>query len=169
MDKLRYLVIIVRPPSEVASASPGRRASLLIPFSPEGIISTFIDELWKRLARHDGAIPLTAETHKVSLHLDHESGPAIDVEDLLSDVISDTQKEKIFAVFSRKRNTQPESKAPRVHTKSSTIPRGPASLLMVFSYRWSQPSSKRVIARKTVSPSASLPHRQPKPQNHVQY
>lgn len=169
MDKLRYLVIIVRQPSEVAAASPGRRASLLVPFSPEAIVSTFIDELWKRLARHDGAIPLTAETHKVSLHLEHESGPAIDVEDLLSDVISDTQKEKIFAVFSKKRNTESETKAPRVHTKSSTMSRGLASLLMIFSYRWSQPSSKRVISRKAVSPSASLPHRQPKPQNHAQY
>lgn len=169
MSKLRYLVIIVRQPSEVAAASPGRRASLLVPFSPEAIVSTFIDELWKRLARHDGAIPLTAETHKVSLHLEHESGPAIDVEDLLSDVISDTQKEKIFAVFSKKRNTESETKAPRVHTKSSTMSRGLASLLMIFSYRWSQPSSKRVIARKAVSPSASLPHRQPEPQSHAQY
>lgn len=133
MDKLRYLVIIVRPPSEVASATPGRRASLLVPFSPEAIVSTFIDELWRRLARHDGAIPLTAETHKVSLHLEHESGPAIDVEDLLSDVIIDTQKEKIFAVFSRKRDAEPEPKAPRVHTKSSTMSRGLASLLMIFS------------------------------------
>lgn len=104
MENQRYLVIIVRPPSEAAALSPGRRASLLVPFSPEAIISSFIDELWKRLARHDGAIPLTAETHDVSLHLDHENGPAIDIEDRLADVIVDTQKEKVFAVFKKKRN-----------------------------------------------------------------
>lgn len=102
MDKKRYLVIIVRPPSEVASVPPGRRPSLLVPFSPEAVIRAFIDELWKRLARHGGAIPLTPETHNVSLHLEHEDGPAIDIEDLLSDVILDAQREKIFAVFSEK-------------------------------------------------------------------
>ncbi|KAL2273825.1 hypothetical protein FJTKL_04078 [Diaporthe vaccinii] len=118
MVKQRYLVVIVRPASEVTYVSPGRRASLLVPFSPEAIISTFIDELWRRLARHDGAIPLTAETHNVSLHLEHENGPVIDVEDLLSDVITDTQKEKIFAVFSRKRNNAPQLQSPRVHIKS---------------------------------------------------
>lgn len=128
MDKQRYLVVIVRPPSEVAFASPGRRASLLVPFSPEAIISTFIDELWKRLARHDGAIPLTAETHNVALHLEHENGPAIDAEDLLSDVIRDCQKEKIYAVFSRKRNNAPQLQTPRVHIQSSTILLGLASL-----------------------------------------
>lgn len=114
MDKQRYLVVIVRPPSEVEFVSPGRRASLLIPFSPEAIISTFVDELWKRLARHDGAIPLTAETHNVSLHLENENGPAIDSEDLLSDVIVDCQKEKIYAVFSRKRNNAPQLQSPQV-------------------------------------------------------
>lgn len=118
MDKQRYLVVIVRPPSEVTSVTPGRRASLLVPFSPEAIVSRFIDELWKRLARHDGAIPLTAETHNVSLHLDHENGPAIDAEDLLSDVISDTQKEKIFAVFSRKGNVAPGTQASRARQDS---------------------------------------------------
>lgn len=105
MDKKRYLVVIVRPPSEVASVPPGRRPSLLVPFSPEAVISAFIDGLWKRLARHGGAIPLSAETHNVSLHLEHEDGPAIDIEDLLSDVILDVQTEKIFAVFSEKSNT----------------------------------------------------------------
>lgn len=104
MGNQRYLVIIVRPPSEVAALSPGRRASLLVPFSPEAIVSSFVDELWKRLARHDGAIPLTAETHDVSLHLDYEDGPAIDVEDRLADVIVEAQKEKVFAVFKKKRN-----------------------------------------------------------------
>lgn len=104
MDKLRSLVIIVRPPSEVALASPGRRASLLVPFSPKVIVSMFIDELWKRLARHDGAIPLTAETHKVSLHLENESGPAIDAEDLLSDV-SVTLKRRRFSLCFRERET----------------------------------------------------------------
>lgn len=127
MDKQRYLVIIVRPPSETTTVSPGRRASLLVPFSPDAIISTFIDELWKRLARHDGAIPLTSETHHVILHLEHEDGPVIDAEDLLSDVINDTQKEKIFAVFSRKRNNAPEIQATRVHIKSPSKFNGLAS------------------------------------------
>lgn len=170
MAKQRYLVVIVRPASEVTYVSPGRRASLLVPFSPEAIISTFIDELWKRLARHDGAIPLTAETHNVSLHLEHKTGPAIDVEDLLSDVIADTQKEKIFAVFSRKRNIAPQLQSPRVHIKSYlqysvASPR----LLMLFFCRWSQPSSRRVIVRRAASLSASLPHRRQKIETHVQY
>ncbi|POS69278.1 ubiquitin-conjugating enzyme [Diaporthe helianthi] len=105
MDKRRYLVIIACPPNEVVSATPGRQPSLLVPFSSQAVISSFIDELWKRLARHDRAIPLSSKTHKVSLHLENEDGPAIDVEDLLSDVIHDTQKEKIFAIFSKKSTT----------------------------------------------------------------
>lgn len=102
MEIQRCLVIIVRPRSEAAEISPGRRPSLLVPFRPEEIISSFVDELWKRLARHDGAIPLTASTHDVSLHLDDENGRAIDVETRLADVIVDTQNQKVFAVFKKK-------------------------------------------------------------------
>lgn len=114
MDKQRYLVVIVRPPSELMSMTPGRRSSLLVPFSPEAIIDAFIEELWRRLARHDGAIPLAAETHSISLHLGDETGPSIDVEDILADVIADTQREKIFAVFRKKRSTAIETRVNQV-------------------------------------------------------
>lgn len=119
MEKKRYLVIIVRPPNEVLSETPGRRPSLLVPFSPEAVVSSFIDELWKRLARHE-AIPLSPETHKVSLLLGQEDGPVIDVEDLLSDVILDTQKEKIFAVFLKKTGTADALRRTEVRPNSST-------------------------------------------------
>ncbi|KAI7775698.1 hypothetical protein LA080_006427 [Diaporthe eres] len=135
MVKQRYLVVIVRPASEVTYVSPGRRASLLVPFSPEAIISTFIDELWRRLARHDGAIPLTAETHNVSLHLEHENGPVIDVEDLLSDVITDTQKEKIFAVvptFIQTSDCEEGSLSFRIITPSTTRSRDSCPILKLL-------------------------------------
>lgn len=102
MAKQRYLVVIVRPPSEVAPSSPDRRSSLLLPFDPEEPVSAFVQELWKRLSRHGQTIPLTPESHHVALHLEDASGPAIDAHDTLSDVILDTNREKIYAVFSRK-------------------------------------------------------------------
>lgn len=102
MAKQRYLVVVVRPPSEVATASPDRQVSLLLPFNPEATVSLFIDELWNHLSRHGQGIPLTPVSHHVTLHLWDVAGPTIDVEDVLSDVILDTRREKIFAVFSDK-------------------------------------------------------------------
>ncbi|KAG8158916.1 hypothetical protein KVR01_011359 [Diaporthe batatas] len=104
MENQRYLVVIVPPQAEAALLSPGARPSILIPFNPEAIVSSFVVEIWKRLARHDGAIPLTAETHVVSLHLGGENGPAIDIEDRLVDIIADSQRQKIFAVFKNKKD-----------------------------------------------------------------
>lgn len=128
MDNQRYLVIIVRPPSEVASVPPGGRVSLLLPFSPEAVISTFIEEIWQCVARHDDANPLTAETHNVSLRLERENGPEINAEGRLSDVIVDTQKEKILAVFSQKVSSATEVHTTQVSKKSFNVFRSLASL-----------------------------------------
>ncbi|ROW08830.1 hypothetical protein VMCG_02985 [Cytospora schulzeri] len=103
MEKQRYLVVIVPPPSEVAPSTPGRRVSLLIPFNPHAATNDFIDELWKRLSRHGDSNQLTPDSHHVKLHLGEAAGPIIDVDDALCDIVLDTYREKIFAVFSKKR------------------------------------------------------------------
>lgn len=72
---------------------------LLVPFRPDALVTAFIDELYKRIAKQGLAI--TPNTHIATLHIDCETGALIDAEDLLSDVI-DPKTEKIFSVFDRK-------------------------------------------------------------------
>jgi hypothetical protein len=84
----------------VAPGTTEARPVLLVPFQPDALVTAFIDELYRRIARQGLAI--TPNTHIATLHLDSETGALIDAEDLLSDVISDPKSEQIVSVFSKK-------------------------------------------------------------------
>ena len=92
---LRYSVTIVSP------GTPARgRPILLVPFQPAAVVTAFVDELWKRIARQK--LSLAPNTHIMTLHLDSETGGIIDYEDVLSDLVTDPKNEKLFAVFAQK-------------------------------------------------------------------
>lgn len=90
----RYTVTIV------SSGDSKERPVLLVPFQPSALVTAFVDELFKRIARQGLAI--APNTHIATLHLDSETGGLVDVEDLLSDVVLDPKNDKLFAVFSQK-------------------------------------------------------------------
>lgn len=118
MENQRYLVVIVRPPSEAALSAPDGSLSLLIPFNPRAAASDFIEALWKRLSHHAHSDPPTPDTHYVQLHLGEPAGPLIDVDDNLCDVVHDGLLEKIFAVFSLKKAEKIDNFTE--HVKAST-------------------------------------------------
>ncbi|KAK4952054.1 hypothetical protein LTR10_009974 [Elasticomyces elasticus] len=89
----RYTVTIITPAS---SAAP---PTLLVPFSPSAIVTAFVDELFKRIARQ--GLALAPNTHIATLHVDSENGAIIDVEDVLESVINPS-KDKLYAVFTAK-------------------------------------------------------------------
>lgn len=92
----RFTVHIVSP------ATATTRPVLLVPFEPSALVVGFIEELFKRLARQ--SIPLTADTHVCTLHLDSETGAVVDCEDLIGDVIF--PDDVLFAVYSPASTTE---------------------------------------------------------------
>jgi ubiquitin-protein ligase len=86
----RYTVTIIND-------TGGGRPSILVPFQPSSLIAAFKDEIVKRAIKQN--IPVTTETHNLTLHLQSQAGPTIDTNDVLSDVILGS--ETIFAVFSQ--------------------------------------------------------------------
>ena len=66
----RYTVTIVSP------GNSDNRPVLIVPFEPTAIVTTFIDELWRRVKRQ--GILLEPNTHIATLHLDSETGGIID-------------------------------------------------------------------------------------------
>lgn len=93
MAPTRYLVKIDAPGTN--------QLTILIPFASNSIITSFVEELWKRLARHK-TYQLSPSTHDVILHFDNTDGAVIDLEDVLSDVIQNPVHEKICAVITSK-------------------------------------------------------------------
>jgi hypothetical protein len=93
----RYKVTIV------ASSNSRERPVLLVPFRPSALVTAFVDELFKRIARQGLAI--APDTHIAALRLDSETGALIDLEDVLSDVVLDPNNDKLFAVFSEKQGS----------------------------------------------------------------
>lgn len=93
MAPTRYLVKIDAPGTN--------QLTILIPFASNSIIASFVEELWKRLARHK-IYQLSPSTHNVILHFDNADGAVIDLEDVLSDVIQNPVHEKICAVITSK-------------------------------------------------------------------
>jgi len=78
----------------VKVAAGERRASLLVVLSPSQLCSALHDRIASRLP----ALGLTAvEAAQVTLHLNTEDGPMLDVEDLLSDVLPNAE-ETVYAV-----------------------------------------------------------------------
>jgi hypothetical protein len=94
----------------------GGRPSILVPFQPSSLVTAFKDEIVKRATKQN--IPVTVETHQLTLRLQSQTGPAIDPEDVLSDIVLGS--ETIFAVFSKRDTTLGEVTVP--------LPAGDASV-----------------------------------------
>ena len=102
----RYTVTIV------SSGTSGERPVLLVPFQPSAIVTAFVEELYKRVAKR--GFPIAPNTHIATLRLDSETGAIIDSEDALSDVVTDPRSEKVFAVFEKKANASGAGEASSV-------------------------------------------------------
>jgi hypothetical protein len=74
----RYTVTIIND-------TGGGRPSILIPFQPSSLVTAFKDEIVKRAIKQN--IPVTAKTHTLTLRLQSQTGPTIDPNDVLSDVV----------------------------------------------------------------------------------
>lgn len=96
---------------------------LVVPFQPNALVTAFIDELFKRIARLN--LPLQPDTHVATLHLDSETGAILDCEDLLADVVGEDEKEKLFMVLKEK---QDKSSADAESAPSSVSVRTPLQL-----------------------------------------
>ena len=90
----RYTVTIIND-------TGGGRPSILVPFQPSSLVTAFKDEIVKRAIKQN--LPVTAGTHNLTLRLQSQTGPTINPEDVLSDVVLGT--ETIFAVFSQRETT----------------------------------------------------------------
>ncbi|KAK7946998.1 uncharacterized protein PG986_011319 [Apiospora aurea] len=88
----RYTVTIVTPGAE--------RPVILVPFQTSALVAAFVDELYKRAVKHDSTV--ATETHLATLRLDSATGPIVDPEDVLSDIVQDPKHELLFVVFSPK-------------------------------------------------------------------
>ncbi|KAJ8116748.1 hypothetical protein OPT61_g1881 [Boeremia exigua] len=77
----------------------GQTASLLVVLSPSHLCSVLVDTVRTRLPTIASRLGLaTTNDLHISLHLDSDTGPLIDVEDLLSDALPDA-KETVYAVI----------------------------------------------------------------------
>ncbi|KAG9196252.1 hypothetical protein G6011_01373 [Alternaria panax] len=75
-------------------AAGGRRASLLVVLSPSQVSSVLHDSVKSRLPALATKLGLTdAKQSQIALNLNAEDGPMLDLEDLLSDVLPDLQRE----------------------------------------------------------------------------
>lgn len=74
----RYTVTIIND-------TGGGRPSILVAFQPSSLVAAFKDEIVKRAIKQ--GLPVTAETHQLTLRLQRQTGPTIDPEDVLSDVV----------------------------------------------------------------------------------
>lgn len=62
----RYTVTVVD------RGASGSRPTLAVPFEPSALVSAFIDELFRRIAKQ--GLKLSPNTHIATLHLDSETG-----------------------------------------------------------------------------------------------
>ena len=117
----RYKVTVV-----TGGGTADARPILLIPFQPDALVTAFIDELYRRVARQ--GLDITPNTHIATLHLDSETGALIDAEDLLGDVVSDPKTEKLFSVFAKKNagNATSSTQLESVHLPPQNRDEGPS-------------------------------------------
>ncbi|KAF7673903.1 hypothetical protein GT037_007669 [Alternaria burnsii] len=79
-------------------AARGRRASLLVVLSPSQLCSALHDRVKSRLPALATKLGLTdAKQPQITLHLERNDGPMLNLEELLSDVLPDP-KETVYAV-----------------------------------------------------------------------
>jgi hypothetical protein len=80
-------------------AAGDRRASLLVVLSPSQLCSALLNTVKSRLPPLSSKFGITdAKNARVTLHLNTEDGPMLDLEDLLSDCLPDP-KEVVYAVI----------------------------------------------------------------------
>jgi hypothetical protein len=80
-------------------AAGERRASLLVVLSPSQLCSALQNSVTSRLPALANKLNLTdTKAVQMTLHLNTEDGPMLDVEDLLSDVLPDPN-EAVYAVI----------------------------------------------------------------------
>nr|OQO03740.1 hypothetical protein B0A51_18159 [Rachicladosporium sp. CCFEE 5018] len=72
--------------------------TLLIPLAEGAIVSALHGQIFVRCIRQQ--LQITLDSHSITLHLGDASGPAIDQEDVLSDVVLQPENERVFAVCS---------------------------------------------------------------------
>nr|OQO26960.1 hypothetical protein B0A51_05959 [Rachicladosporium sp. CCFEE 5018] len=72
--------------------------TLLIPLAEGAIVSALHGQIFVRCIRQQ--LQITLDSHSITLHLGDASGPVIDQEDVLSDVVLQPQTERVFAVCS---------------------------------------------------------------------
>ena len=128
---MRYKITVVAPATAADS-----RPVLLVPFKPDALVLALIEDLFKRVQRL--GLPLTPGTHIATLHLDGENGALLDCEDILSDVVTESESEKLFAVFRAK----PEASAA---TEVSRFCMSPPLLSLTFSRTSSWPKQKPLL------------------------
>lgn len=109
----RYTVTVID------SCSPEAHCSLAVPFHPSALVSDFVDELFRRIAKQ--GLKLTATSHIATLHLDSPTGAIIDFEDVLSDTVTNPRADTIFAVFAEKQTRPLETEHIRQQLATSSL------------------------------------------------
>lgn len=132
----RYKVTIVTP--------GGGRPVLLVPFQPDALVTAFIDELFKRIGRLN--LDIKPDTHVATLHLDSETGALLDCEDLLSDVIGEGEREKLFMVLKAETEQHRSESVPGALTVGAAHPNYHVfKYLRVYRHLWESSHALREI------------------------
>ncbi|KAM3414997.1 hypothetical protein BST61_g10134 [Cercospora zeina] len=136
----------------VDSTTPGTTLTLAVPFEPNALVSAFVEELCRRIAKQ--GLKLAPTTHAITLHLDGETGAIIDPEDILSDVVTDSRNDNLFAVFTPKEKSGFDTEHVRQEFQTSSLDRRGDHRLVI---RFITPTSARTnkLALPTVSISAA--------------
>ncbi|CAN9388920.1 unnamed protein product [Alternaria sp. RS040] len=101
-------------------AGGGRRASLLVVLSPYQLCSALHDRVKSRLPALATKLGLTdAKQPQITLHLERNDGPMLDLEDLLSDVLPDP-KETVYAVVDIHEEQSASSIPPQLATSGGS-------------------------------------------------
>ncbi|KAI5374009.1 hypothetical protein J4E82_007283 [Alternaria postmessia] len=101
-------------------AAGGRRASLLVVLSSSQLCSALHDSVTSRLPALATKLGLTdAKQPQITLHLERDDGPMLDLEDLLSDVLPDP-KETVYAVIDIHEEQSASSTPPQLATSGGS-------------------------------------------------
>ncbi|PIA90444.1 putative bifunctional E2/E3 enzyme [Cercospora beticola] len=140
----------------VDSTTPGTALTLAVPFDPSAPVSAFIEELFRRAAKQ--GLELAPDTHIAALHLDSETGAIIDPGDLLSDVVTDSRNDKLFAVFTRQGapRSGSDTEGVRHQLETSRLVNGDNGLVIRFITPNLAKKSRLSLPTVTISKSATV-------------